>query len=175
MRTFAELRNSIQMYHLRDSELGAEYVAADGGPRIRVFEPAATVDGYVSLHQFAHLWIHRDYVLDAWYVLDVDEPIEIGVDFVLMPRRVGNTLESFTREEDRAPAPARLDELRELIPKLVAAATDPVDEWVAKVVAKRITNPDWNTIFVWGEQRFYVQDLAPSRDELAAWQVLQQA
>ena len=85
-------------------------------------------------------------------MLDVDESIEVGVDFVVMPRRIGNTLDSFVRDEDRAEPPPRLADLRALIP--------------------RLAGPDIHTIFVWAEQRFYIQDLAPSREELDAWRAV---
>jgi hypothetical protein len=174
MRTFVELRCSEHLHHARDTELGAEYWMEDGERRVRLFEHvgAAGMAAYVTLHECAHLWIHGDYDHDAWLVLDVDESIEIGVDFVVMPRRVGNTLDSFVRREDRAEPPPRLADLRALIPKLVAAAVTPADRWIAAVVANRLAGPDIHTIFVWAEQRFYIQDLAPSRAELDAWRAV---
>lgn len=174
MRTFAELRRFEHLHHARDTELGAEYWMADGGPRVRVFEQVgvAGLAAYVTLHAYAHLWIHGDYDHDTWLVLDVDEPIEVGVDFVVMPRRIGNTLDSFVRDEDRAEPPPRLADLRALIPKLVTAAVTPADRWVAALVANRLAGPDIHTIFVWAEQRFYIQDLAPSREELEAWRAV---
>ena len=177
MRTFAELCAAERLIYIQDTELGAEYWFEHGGPRVRLFENVGPLGlaAYVSLHEYAHLWIHRDYDHDAWFVLDVDEPLEVGVDFVTMPRRVGNTLDSFVRDEDQAPPPRRLEELRVLMPKLVAAAGDPADAWVAQLVAGRLATPDHNTIYIWAEQRFYIQDLAPSRDELFAWQTLPHA
>ena len=97
---------------------------------------------------------------------------KIRTHFVVMPGRVGNTLESFTRTDARAPAPARVAEFQALIPKLVAAATEPADQWIAQLVDSRIANPDFNTVFVWADQRFYIQDLAPSRTELEGWRAL---
>lgn len=178
MRTFNELRASQELTRADDAALGPVYWTRSGvrdGGRVRVFEHPQDVGPYVAMHEYAHLWIHRDYDHDAWLVLDVDEPIEVGVDFVIMPRRVGNTLESFVRADDPAQPPPRLGDLRAVVPKLVAAATDPADVWIANVVANRLAGPDLNTIYVWGEERFYIQDLAPSREELAAWQSLQRA
>lgn len=174
MRTLAELRRSERLYHAYDTALGAEYDVADGGPHVRSFENVGAVGlaAYVALHEYAHLWIHGDYEHDAWFVLDVDEPIEVGADFVLMRNRIGNTLDSFVREEERAEPPPRLAELRTLIPKLVAAAETPADRWIAALVANRLAGPDLHTIFVWAEQRFYIQDLAPSREELEAWRAV---
>jgi hypothetical protein len=174
-RTFTELRASHSLSRADDTALGPVYWTDGGvadGRCIRVFEAATDLAPYVALHEYAHLWIHRDYEHDAWFVIDVDEPIEIGADFVIMPRRIGNTLESFVRTDDPADRPARLDELRAVLPKLQAAAADPVDVWIANLVAGRLATPDRNTVFVWADQRFYIQDLAPSRDELRAWQAL---
>lgn len=176
IRTFSELRASDALTRADDSPLGPVYWTQGTRPGlIRVFEAPGELAAYVALHEHAHLWIHRDYDHDAWHVLDVDEPIEVGADFAIMPQRIGNTLESFVRDDDRAEPPPRLAELRALMPKLVAAATDPVDAWVASAVARRLAGPDENTIYDWGEQRFYMQDLAPSRDELRAWLALRPA
>jgi len=160
------------LHHRRDAEVGSEYMIAGSNVAVWVFHRAADAEATVSLHKFAHLWIHRDYDHDAWHILDVDVPVEAGADFVVMPGRVGNTLESFTRKDERAPAPPRLAELQALIPKIVAAATEPADQWIAQLVERRIANPDFNTVFVWADQRFYIQDLAPSRTELDGWRAL---
>lgn len=172
MRTFAELRKTTALHHRRDAEVLSEYMIADSNVTVWVFNRPADVETTLSLHKFAHLWIHRDYDHDAWHILDVDVPVEVGSDFVVMPGRIGNTLESFTRSDERAPAPPRLAELQTLIPKLVAAASEPADQWIAGLVASRIEKPDFNTVFVWADQQFYIQDLAPSRMELDAWQEL---
>jgi hypothetical protein len=171
MRTFAELRASGRLLDARDTELGAEYWVEGGGPRVRRFErvgPGALA-GYVTLHRYAHLWIHRDHVHDAWHLIDVDEPLEVGIDFVTMPRRIGNAIESFERGEPPAEPPAELAEMRAVVGKVVAAATEPLDQLVAELVSRRVLGPDPNTILVWAERRFYVQDLAPTADELHTW------
>ena len=157
MRTFAELRVGEHVAHARDTELGAEYWIEGGGPRVRVLDRAGpgAAAAYATLHQYAHLWIHRDYDHDAWHVLDVDEPSEIGADFVAMPRRIGDSVESLARGDHPPEALARLDE--------------PLDQLVADLVARRVLGPDPDTILVWAERRFYVQDLAPTLDELARW------
>ena len=170
-RTFAEIHVSEGLIRADDDALGPVYWASGVG-RVRVFEAAADLAPYVALHEYAHLWIHRDYDHDAWLIVDIDEPLAVGADFVIMPRRIGNTLESFVRQDDPAEPPPRLHELRALMPKLITAATDPVDAFVARLVAGRLATPDRNAIYVWADQRFYLQDLTPSREELAAWSAL---
>ncbi len=175
MRTFADLHASEELIRADDSELGPVYWTQTGerrGARVRVFDGAEDRATYVAMHEHAHLWIHRDYQHDAWWVIDVDEPLEVGADFVVMPRRIGNTLASFVSTDDPAEAPERLAELRTLMPMLVAAANQPADQLIAGFVARRVAHPDANTIYVWSDQRFYVQDLAPSREELLAWRGL---
>jgi hypothetical protein len=175
MRTFADLRASEDLIRADDLELGPVYWTRTGerpGGRVRVFDGADDRATYVAMHEHAHLWIHRDYEHDAWWVIDVDEPVEVGSDFVVMPRRIGNTLASFVSTDDPADPPERLAELRALVPKLVAAASDAADQLIAGIVASRVAGPDTNTIFVWADQRFYIQDLAPSREELRAWRAL---
>jgi len=171
MRTFAELRAVEPVLHARDTELGAEYWIEGGGPRVRVLDRAGpgAASAYATLHQYAHLWIHRDYIHDAWHLVDVDEPSEVGADFVTMPRRIGDSVESLARGDHPPEALARLAEMRDAIPKLAAAAAEPLDQLVADLVGRRVLGPDPNTVLVWAERRFYVQDLAPTRDELARW------
>src|SRR4051794_34353577 len=112
-RTFAEIRASEYLICADNAALGPVYWTAGAGAcRICVFEVLDDIAPYVALHEYAHLWIHRDYDHDAWLVIDVDEPLEVGTDFVIMPRRVGNTLESFMRRDDPAEPPSRLRELR---------------------------------------------------------------
>jgi len=170
MRTFADLRASERLVHARDTELGAEYWVEGGGPRVRLFERGAeALTAFVVLHRYAHLWIHRDYEHDAWHLIEVDEPIEVGADFVVMPRRAGNSIASFERGEDRAEPPPELAAMRRAVQAITAAATEPLDRWVGELVSRRVLDPDPNTILMWAERRFYVQDLAPSPDELDAW------
>lgn len=172
MRTFAELRASERLLHARDTALGAEHWVEGGGPRVLLFERvgAEALAAYVTLHRYAHLWIHRDHDHDVvWHLLDVDEPSEVGADFVTMPRRVGNSLESFERGDDPAEPTPRLAEMREVIQKVGAAATEPLDRLVAELVTRRVLGPDLNTILDWAERRFYVQDLAPTPEELHRW------
>jgi hypothetical protein len=175
MRSFADIQASEGLIRADDSELGPVYwLQADDHPggRVQVFDGPEDRATYVAMHEHAHLWIHRDYEHDAWWVIDVDEPTEIGVDFVVMPRRIGNSLASFVSTDDPADPPDRLAELHAVMPKLHAAASDPSDQLIARIVASRVDRADVNTIYVWADRRFYIQDLAPSREELRAWRAL---
>jgi hypothetical protein len=171
MRTFAELSASERLVAARDTELGAEYWLAGGGPRVWSFERAGAevVASYVQLQRYAHLWIHRDYEHDAWHRIDVDEPIEVGADYVVMPRRTGNAIASFERGDDPAAPPPELAEMRRAVRAITAAAAEPLDRAVGELVSRRVLGPDDGTILVWAERRFYVQDVAATRDELDAW------
>jgi len=174
MRSLAELRATDTLHEQGENSLGTVSWRREGGPlgtTVQGFEHAgaAAVEAFVSLHEAAHLWVHEDFEYDAWHVLDVDEPLEVGTDFVILRRRAGDSIASLESIEEPAPAPPRLAELRELVPKLQAAATAPTDRWIANLVASRVARADHQIIYVHAENIFRVQDLGPTRDDLEAW------
>jgi len=174
MRSFEQLRATDTLRDQGENSLGTVYWRREGGPAgtiVQRFEHAgaAAVAAYVSLHEAAHQWVHDDDESDAWYIFDVDEPLEVGTDFVIVRRRVGNSLASFLSYDDPAPQPPRVAELRALLPELLAAAATPTDRWIARLVADRIARPSHEIIFERDESLFRIQDLEPTRDELEDW------
>jgi hypothetical protein len=160
-----------------ETPYGPEYWRRDGTDRgsvVKVFRDADELTAYADLHAAAHLWVHEDYEHDAWHVLDVDEPLEIGEDFLLIRRRPGIYLRSLIPELTDAPAPPteRLPLLRATIDKLVAAASEPRARFIAAMVAERIRTASSHVIFVERERRFYVEDLEPDREQLQRWRSL---
>lgn len=121
--------------------------------------------------------IHEDLEHDAWHVLEVDEPLEIGEDFLLIRRRPGIYLRSLIPELTDAPAPPtdRLSLLRTTIGKLVDAANEPRAHFIATLVADRIRSASTHVVFVEREQRFYVEDLEPDPQQLDTWRAVTHA
>ena len=157
-----------------ETPYGPEYWRRDGTDRgsvVKVFHDPLELEAYADLHRAAHLWVHEDFEHDAWHVLDVDEPLEIGEDFLLIRRRPGIYLRSLIPELTDAPAPPteRLPLLRMTIDKLVAAAEAPRVHFIATLVADRIRLASTHVVFVEREQRFYVEDLEPDREQLDTW------
>lgn len=172
-RSFAQLRATAELTHEDDSALGPIYGTRDplAPRRVRVFDVRDDLRLYVTLHKYGHMWVHRDCDHNMWLALAIAQPVEVGVDFVMMPRHFGNTLEAFLRNALAMPPP-RLGELRTLMPKLLAAADDAVDVWITRLVSMRLTSPDPQTFYDPVENRFVIQDLMPTREDLAMWHEL---
>ena len=163
-----------------ETPYGPEYWRRDGTDRgsvVKVFRDPDDLAAYADLHCAAHLWIHEDLEHDAWHVLDVDEPLEIGEDFLLIRRRPGIYLRSLIPELTDAPAPPtdRLSLLRTTIGRLVDAAIERRVHFIATLVADRIRSASTHVVFVEREQRFYVDDLEPDPQQLDAWSALTRA
>jgi len=153
---------------------GPEYWRRDGtdrGSLVKVFRDPEQLAVYAGLHEAAHLWVHEDFDHDAWHVLDVDEPAEVGTDFLLFRRRPGIYLRSMMPELTDVPAPPseRISLLRATLEKLVGAAVEPRRRFIASLVAARIAAATEHVIYVEGERRFYVEDLEPDPEQLRAW------
>jgi hypothetical protein len=160
-----------------ETPYGPEYWRRDGTDRgsvVKVFRDRDDLAAYADLHCAAHLWVHEDFEHDAWHVLDVDEPLEVGEDFLLFQRRPGIYLRSLIPEMTDVPAPPteRLPLLQSTIEKLLTAATEPRARFIATLVADRIRTASTHVIFVEREQRFYVEDLEPDRGQLETWRRL---
>jgi hypothetical protein len=141
---------------------------------LRFTEPA-DLQAFVRLHEEAHLWIHRDYDHDAWLVLDVDEPHEVGTDFVMMTRRPGVNLPRFFPETSDDPVPApddRLTLLHGVLDTLLGVASAPLDQYIAKLVRDRVHARDYHVVYDPDELRFYIDNLDPDPAELAAWRTV---
>ena len=150
-RTFSKISEPV--FADGETPYGPEYWRRDGTDRgsvVKVFRDPAELMAYADLHDAAHLWVHEDLEHDAWHVLDVDEPLEVGEDFLLIQRRPGIYLRSLIPELTDAPAPPteRLPLLRATIDKLVAAADSPRSRFIAALVADRIRTASTHVIFV---------------------------
>lgn len=150
----------------------------DLGSDVRRFHDRVDLEAYVRLHEHAHLWVHRDYDHDAWLVLDVCEPEDVGTDYVTMRRRGGVPLHHFDPAmiDEVVTAPAKLPRLVEMVNLLaeVHAATD-ADRFVAELVRARVAAKDHRIVWDAPEDRFYIVDLDPSRAELDAWRAVMPA
>lgn len=160
-----------------ETPYGPAYWRRDGTDRgsvVKVFRHPEELAAYADLHCAAHLWVHEDFEHDAWHVLDIDEPLEVGEDFLIFQRRPGIYLRSLIPELTDAPAPPteRLPLLRTTIEKLVAAAIEPRARFIATLAADRIAKASAHAIFVERELRFYIEDLEPDRGQLDTWRAL---
>lgn len=169
-RSFAQLCADHAVTELEPSELGpiCALVDGQGASRVRVLA-AGHVRAFATLQRYGNLWGHRDYDNHAWRTVAVDAPIEVGADFVRLPRRTGASLASYLRHPATLIPPARLGHLRALLPRLLTAPNDPVDTWITHLIARRLASPDPHTFYDPIDDRFHIQDLMPTADDLAMW------
>ena len=174
MRSLSDLDGLVRVAR---RELGEEWWLRGGdlGSTVRTFDDPAHRAAYAGLHEEAHLWIHRDYDHDAWHVLDVDESREVGTDFVTMTRRPGVTIDMFYPEltDDPVPPPEdRLRMLHDVVDKLRDAAANDIDRFISQLVGARVQARDSHVIYSQSKRCFFIDDLAPSPEEMAAWQAV---
>lgn len=169
-RSFAQLWADHALTELEPSELGPIFALVDARQpcRVRVLAPA-DIRPFSTLQRYGNLWGHRDYDNQAWRAIGIDPPIEIGTDFVRLPRRSGASLASYRRHPATLIPPARLGHLRALIPRLLTAAHDAVDTWVTHLIVRRLSSADPHTFYDPSDDRFHIQDLMPSAADLAMW------
>ena len=154
--------------------LGPEYWRRDDnvrGSRVLVIADPDMLRAYVRLHQLAHLWIHQDLVHDLWQVLDVDEPTEVGTDYVVMQRRPGIYIRSFFPELVETPSdpPEQLRILLATLPVVVREASSSRDRFIAELVERRVDERSYRVVYVDDAECFYIEDLQPTPEELRAW------
>jgi hypothetical protein len=175
MRSFADLL--AELVRVGRRELGEEWWLRGGalGSTVRTFDDPAHLAAYVGLHEEAHLWVHRDYDYDAWHVIDVDEPTEVGTDFVVMKRRSGVMIRMFYPDatDDPVPPPAdRLQALHKALDQVRDAAGNEIDRFIAQLVRGRVHALDDHVIYSQSDRCFFIEDLAPTPEELTAWQAM---
>lgn len=174
MRALSDLAELVRVGR---RNLGEEWWLRGGelGHSIYKLDDPAHVPAYAGLHEEAHLWIHRDYDHDAWHVLDVDEPREVGADFVMMTRRPGVTIRMFYPDATDDPVPPPEDRLRllhEVVDKLRDAAGNDLDRFLANLVRDRVRARNAHVLYASTERRFYLDDLDPTAEELTAWRAV---
>jgi hypothetical protein len=174
MRSLADLPGLVRVGR---RPLGEEWWLRGGdlGSTVRAFDDPAHLPAYVGLHEEAHLWVHRDFDHDAWHVLDVDEPAEVGADFAAMKRRAGVMIRMFYPDatDDPVPPPTdRLELLHGVLDKLCDAAANDLDRFLSQLVRARVRALDGHVVYSQSDRLFFIDDLDPSPEEMAAWQAV---
>jgi hypothetical protein len=175
MRRFSDIAR--ELVTVGDRWWGTLYWREGGshGNEVRRFNDSMLLDAYANLQSTAYIWGHADPL--AWHVLIIDEPEEVGEDFVMIKRYPGIKIRHFFPEhtDDPVPPPTKqLEMLRETLARMQVEAETPRDKFLAVLVAKRVAALDQH--LVWdmnaNEERFHLYDLDPDRDELTAWMAL---
>lgn len=175
MRSLSDLPDLVRV---GPTSLGEEWWARGGelGSSVLTFREPAHLAAYASLHEEAHLWVHRDYDHGASWLVDVRTPEEVGADFVMMKRGGGVAIRHFypDRTDDPVPPPpeGRLEKLGEVLDTLCAEAATDIDRFLAELVRGRVRALAPGVNYDQVEQRFDIDNLDPTPEELAAWDAL---
>ncbi|HUQ01165.1 MAG TPA: hypothetical protein VM261_01660 [Kofleriaceae bacterium] len=179
MRNFNAIQQSLELAPFLESANGDLYIRreADGDRFLvrrfnRALAPSLTL-AYARLLAEAQTWIERDSSLAS--LVRIEQPIEIGEDF-LMRRFVGATsLASFLNEDaddDPPEAPDELVPMQSLFRQLGARAVSAQDILLVTVLARSLCEPTYKTIYSFHEERFVVLDLKPTVNELEQFKTL---
>jgi hypothetical protein len=150
MRTFDDIERDLGLRRFLASPLGTLYLAPESanGPRLMVrrFEdgsPGATARSYAGLVGAARDWV-RDRPHLARLVR-VEQPVEVGSDFVARPFHVYLVRTKSYLEENPPDVPEELEEMRRIFRDEVGRSPDPRDAIVERVLARSILEPSGKT------------------------------
>jgi hypothetical protein len=174
MRDFEQIRKELNLAPFVGSFNGNLFVVpvAQGAPRIvvrrfdRDLRPAL-VPAYANLLRSASAWIERDPELAR--VVRLEQPTEIGTDFIARPHRLGTSLSAYFDDEDPPEPPDELAVMQSHVRELAAAAKTPQDELIAKILARSTLEPSGKTFYSFPEEKFVIVDIKPRNDDLERW------
>jgi hypothetical protein len=177
MRKFTDIQHDLNLVKFVESPSGNLFCVpvAPGAPRIivRRFDrdlPATLIPAYISLLAAAEAWIARD--ADLARVVRVEQPTEIGCDFIARPHVLGTSLSSFADDEDPPEPPDELLTMQARFRARAAAETEARDAFIAVVLARSILEPTAKTMYSFRESKFIVADIKPTRGDLERWAAL---
>jgi hypothetical protein len=180
MRTFDEIRRELKLQKFVGSSGGDLFSVpvAPGAPRLLVRHfnrnlPIASIPTYAALLEDAQAWIERDAELAR--VVRVDQPTEVGQDFIARPHRIGTSLSGYFDDEDPAEPPEELTAMQSRFRVRMAEARDPKDTLLATILARSILEPSGKTFYSFPEERFIIGDLKPTKEELERYAAMRPA
>jgi hypothetical protein len=125
---------------------------------------------YAGLQEAAHLWIHADYDHDLGRLVGVEYAIDIGMDYVMLPFRFGNSTFQLARRVDLWDHIPQFAALRDAFRKNREARRRPQDVFFADLLAPHIVEGSLQAVFWAADQRFSIMDLCASGADLQRWQ-----
>jgi hypothetical protein len=165
MRNFDEIQRELDLIPFLESANGDLYLPRDvHGPQVivrrfnRSLDPSR-VESYARFLADAQAWIDRDAELSA--LLRVEQPMEVGADFLARRFVSATSLASFVdtdSEDDPPDAPDELAPMQSRFRDLVSQTRSPGDSLVASVLARSILEPTNKTVYSFREERFIVLD-----------------
>lgn len=177
MRAFIDIERELGLtrWHVRPH--GSLYVPGPLGTGrsptlvVRAFDgdlPADLTSAYASLLASSQDWIERDQTLAG--VVRVEQPSEVGIDFIARRFYLGNSLGSFFDEEDPPESPDELAPMLTTFRALADRRGSLRDAAMIAILSHSIIEPMLtSTMYIPREEKFVVVDLEPTRDELEQW------
>lgn len=175
MRTFADIRHELGLEKFLASPLGTLYITPDVPGQqdviVRHFDselPSALAPAYAEVMRAAQRWVEARPELERQ--IRVEQPIEVGSDFVARPHHVYVTSTRAYAEWEDPPTPPR--ELATMRATLTAALQEPANERdriVGEVLARSLLQPTGKTYFHEGEGRFIVVEPGITRRDVERW------
>jgi hypothetical protein len=178
VKSLSELRKEKPLVPRDAAGVGHAFVSDDDVPPdqlvwIRGLEGTGVDPGaYAALHEGAHLWIQADYERDLGRLIAVGYPLEVGVDYVMLPFRYGNSTAQLVRRPDLWAHIPQFMALREAFLKNREERRGPRDLFFEELLSPHVVDGSLQAVFWAPDQCFSVIDLCASRDDLRRWQSL---
>jgi hypothetical protein len=170
MRTFNDIRGELNLEKFVGSFNGDLFCVpvAPGALRILVRHfnrdlPAELIPAYAALLRAAEAWIEGDPELAS--VVRVDQPTEVGEDFIARLHRMGTSLSAYS-DDDPADPPEELRVMQSRFRARLTESVGPEEALIARVLARSILEPTGKTIYSFPEAKFIIADLKPTLEEL---------
>ncbi len=179
MRDFESARADLELQPFLASALGQLYLRLPGAGRagliVRRFDTGHRFRAVAlaSMLRAAQRWIERHDQLAR--LLRVEQPVEVGQDFVARPHHVYYTsTDTYADDDDPPEVPHELDVMRTAFRVAAAAASSAPERLLVAVLTRATLDPTGKTYFNEAEGRFVAVDLSPRAEELDRWAAMDQ-
>ena len=152
MRTFAEIQDALGLKRFLRSDQGTLYFIPTGVNTARMIvrhfdgelSPEMIVP-YIEIIRCCQEWIERH--PDVAYYVRVNQPLEVGIDFVARdhPIYLYSTSSYLQPERSQPRAPSSLNKLRDAFRQAMGQSDNPHDAIIEDVLSRSILEPSGKT------------------------------
>jgi hypothetical protein len=177
MRDFATIERDLKLDRFISTALGTLYVADDGRgvPRLMVrrFDGDASpslIGPFVDIFRRSQDWVDGHGLAG---LIRIEQPTEVGVDFVARPYHIYTTsLWSFDEDSRPPEPPPELAVMRKKLRQAIGKSSDPRDTILERVLTRSLLEPSAKTIFTTREDRFVVVEPKIAPADVQGWSTL---
>lgn len=178
MRDFAEIQRERKLYEFVDVPEGTLYL---GKPKhcspkivVRRFDgtlPVTRLGAFVEIVRGCQAWIEAHPALAE--LVRVEQPTEVGTDFVARPHHVYSTsTSSYVDDEDPPTPPPELFSMQKTFRDLRPSVRTPRERLLTDILARSLIEPSGKTFFKSKEDRWLVVEPKIRPDDLEQWVAL---